>query len=116
MGASEGKSSLGILFGFLEEAEEVAANGAAEWVLGLPLELPQVPALLLRPSHPGLHQRCHAALSAVCLSFLIFGALHFVLATSDEVNRRILAWLVIKWEGAMSPTIVQFLTFRGCFS
>jgi hypothetical protein len=24
--------------------------------------------------------------------------------------------LVIKWEGAMSPTIVQFLTFRGCFS
>jgi hypothetical protein len=24
--------------------------------------------------------------------------------------------LVIKWEGAMSPTIVQFLTFRGSFS
>lgn len=51
--------SLGLLFG-LEEAEEVAANGAAEWVLGLPLELPQVPALLLRPPHPGLHQRCSA--------------------------------------------------------
>jgi len=57
--ALEEKLSRGLLFG-LKEAEEVAANGAAEWVQALPLELPQVPAVLLRPPHPGLHQRCFA--------------------------------------------------------
>jgi len=64
--ALEEKLSPCLLFGF-KEAEEVAANGAADWVQGLPLELPQVPAVLLRPPHPGLHQRCHAAF----LPFLI---------------------------------------------
>jgi len=52
--ALEEKLSPCLLFGF-KEAEEVAANGAADWVQGLPLELPQVPAVLLRPPHLGLH-------------------------------------------------------------